>query len=95
MAVTQANNRILMVADNDALASSSDIIRYVTIVEPTAAKFYRLKQTDTSGQILWEYPAVATPDNIYTEACNITCQGGIHLDTDDAGTDFKLFLNVE
>lgn len=102
MAVTVSNNRVLMTADNDLFPAAAAevrpnyIVTSVTIVAPTASKFYRLKNGGTSGAIVWEYPSVTSPDNVSQEHdVNISTGGGLWLDTDDAGTSFKVFLSLK
>lgn len=103
MAVTVSNNRVLMTTDDDLFPAAAAKVRpnytvvAVTISKPAASKYYRLKNGGTSGAVVWEYPAVTSPDNIYCESnINISTAGGLWLDTDDTSNPtFKIFLTLK
>lgn len=95
MAVTLANSRVVMTADNDTYAPQvNEPVYSVTITGAAASKFYTIYQTNASGKKLWEYVAGTTPDNAYTEAVRFSTSGGLFLNTDDAGTAFRVIVNI-
>jgi hypothetical protein len=95
MAVTIANNRVCMTADDDVYAPAvNEPICSFTVTGAAASKSYAIHQENASGKKLFEYKTGTTPDNSFTEWCKSSTSGGLILITDDAGTAFRVFLNV-
>jgi hypothetical protein len=96
MATTKHGDVIKMTADNDTYSNnlSNKTIVSVVLDAPAASKVYSIKQGGTSGPVLWLYTTSASPAEHIQENVNFNTGGGLHFDTDDAGTAFTLLLNI-
>jgi hypothetical protein len=93
MAVTQKNNRILVTADNDTFTGPL-CIECIRIIAGTTSPSVQLKETNTSGAVLWESGTLS--DNAVQESVpELRIDAGQTVHVDLAGTGTKLYIYVE
>ena len=91
MAVTRVNNRILVTADNDTITNFSGCIENIVVIAGTTTPSIQIKDTDTSGAVLWESGTMADNARLNDQVdLRIRNDQTLHIDLAGAGT--KLYL---
>lgn len=96
---TKTGDAVLMTADADTVTIGyGRKITGVKVINPTAAKTYRLLNGTTagSGGQVYKCYNLTTSASLTMDPINLRIYGGgVNLDTDDTSTDFQFMLWLE